>query len=97
MSVERKCSVCGTWNTDVDYCSNCQALLSPLIIEEKREEEREKRRSNAPLTPLDIFIDRWKNHRFWVLRILYKILYTISVIFLSIAAFFAYLAASPNG
>lgn len=97
MGVERKCPKCQTWNQDNDLCSQCGELLSPELIEIKREEIREEIRQNTPLPPLDIFLAKWKNSRFWILRILYKILRTIAVIFLAIASFFAYLAASPNG
>lgn len=97
MAIERKCPNCGTWNQDNDYCSSCGTLISPIIIEEEREKEREERRKNAPLSKTDIFINNWKNSRFLLLRWLYKILYTISVIFIGIASFFAWMAASPNG
>lgn len=97
MAVERKCLVCQTWNNDNDYCTNCGNLLSPVLIEEKRERERELRRNLVPPTKLDIFIDNWKNSRFLVLRVIYQILYGIAFIFFAIASFFAYLAASPNG
>ncbi len=96
MAVQRKCPNCGTWNGDEDYCVSCNTLLSPVIIEEKREEEREKRRYRPP-TKFDLFIERWKNSKYWAMRILYKILYTIGMIFAGIAAFFAWLAAAPNG
>lgn len=97
MAIERKCPNCGIWNQDNDYCSSCGTLISPIIIEEEREKEREERRKNAPLSKTDIFINNWKNSRFLLLRWLYKILYTISVIFIGIASFFAWMAASPNG
>lgn len=97
MSTERKCPSCGTWNLDQDYCTECKTVLSPEIIEEKREEDREHRRLTTPPSSMDIFLDKWKNNRFWVLRILYKIVYTVFVIFVGIASLFAYLAASPNG
>lgn len=97
MAIERKCPKCTIWNKDNDYCTNCGTLISPVIIEEQREKEREERRNNAPLSKTDIFIDKWKNSRFFLLRWLYKILYTISVIFIGIASFFAWMAASPNG
>lgn len=96
MGVERKCPNCGTWNKDEDYCVNCGTVLSPKIIEEKREKKREKRRYRPP-TKFDLFIRKWKNSRFWLLRVLYRVLYTIGVIFFAIASFFAWIAASPNG
>lgn len=97
MATERKCPSCNTWNKNEDYCASCSTLLSPKIIEEKREEEREERRKNIPLTKFDIFLQKWENSKYLILRILYKIVYAISVGFFAIASFFAWLAASPNG
>jgi len=96
MATERKCPNCQTWNKNNDYCTECNTLLSPVIIEQEREKEREKRRYRPP-SKLDIFIDKWKNSRFLIMRILFKIVYSVAVIFFSIASFFAWLAASPNG
>ena len=97
MATERKCPSCSTWNKEEDYCTNCGTLISPIIIEQKREEMREERRKSIPPTKFDIFIDRWENSRYLLLRILYKVVYTITIGFLAIASFFAWLAASPNG
>lgn len=97
MGVERKCTKCNTWNKDEDYCVNCGNVLSPQIIEALREEKREEARKNKAPTKLDIFLDKWKNSRFFLFKALYYILYSIGVIFFSIAGFFAWMAAAPNG
>ncbi len=97
MAIERKCPNCETWNSDNDYCTKCGTMISPIKIEEERERVREEIRQNAPLSKTDIFINNWKNSRFFLVRWLYKIVYTISVIFIGIASFFAWMAASPNG
>lgn len=97
MATERKCPSCSTWNKDEDYCTSCSLLLSPKIIEEKREEVREERRNSIPPTKFDLFLERWKNSNYLLLRVLYKIVYAISVTFIAIASFFAWLAATPNG
>jgi hypothetical protein len=97
MASERKCPSCSTWNKDEDFCTSCGLLLSPKIIEEKREEVREERRNNIPPTKFDLFLERWKNSNYLLLRVLYKIVYAISVTFIAIASFFAWLAATPNG
>lgn len=97
MATERKCPSCSIWNKEEDYCINCGTLISPIIIEQKREEMREERRKGIPPTKFDIFLDRWENSRYLLLRILYKVVYTITIGFLAIASFFAWLAASPNG
>lgn len=96
MATERKCPNCQTWNKDEDFCTQCNTVLSPVIIEEEREKVREKRRHREP-TKFDLFIARWKNSKYWALRALYSVLYTIGVIFFAIASFFAWIAASPNG
>lgn len=97
MATECKCPKCETWNKDLDYCSNCGHLISSKIIEENREVAREERRNSIPATKLEIFIKNWKESKYFLLRLIYKILYTIAFIFITIASLFAYLAASPNG
>ena len=97
MAIERKCPKCGIWNSDNDFCVECGTVLSPIIIEEEREKSREEIRKNTPLSKTDVFLNNWKNSRYFLLRWSYKILYTISVIFFGIASFFAWMAASPNG
>ena len=94
---EIKCSKCGTWNKDLDYCATCSELISPILIEEEREKVREEIRQNTPPTKLDIFIEKWKNSRFFLIRAVYYILYSIGFIFFSVAGFFAWLSATPNG
>jgi hypothetical protein len=97
MSVQRKCSTCQTWNSDVHHCSNCGTPISSRIIEEHREAKRENRRQNKLPSNLELFILKWEGSNYFILRVLYKIVYTIAFIFLAIASFFAYLAAAPNG
>ena len=97
MAVERKCLKCNTWNKENDYCTKCGNAISPVVIEEIREKKREEIRKNTPPSKTDVFIDKWKNSQFFLLRWLYHILYTIAFIFFAIASFFAWLAASPNG
>ena len=67
------------------------------MIEKEREEKREEIRKNTPPPALDQFLNRWENSRYLLLRILYKIVYGVSIAFMAIASFFAYLAATPNG
>lgn len=97
MPVERKCPVCSHWNGSENHCSVCGTVLSPEIIEKQREEEREARRKNQPKTPLDHFLENWENSRFYLLRITFKIVYTIWAIVMGIAFFFAYLTIGSNG
>lgn len=96
MGVQRKCPQCGHWNGDQTHCMNCRTLLDPIIIEEEREKVREQQRFRPP-DKFDIFIDKWKHSKYWILRVIFQILYSILVIFFAIAGFFAWLAASPNG
>lgn len=97
MATERKCPSCKTWNKNEDYCTNCGTVLSPQIIEEQREQQREERRNSTPPSKFDLFLEKWENSPYFVLRILYKLVYGVSVAFIAIASLFAWLAASPNG
>lgn len=98
MALKRKCQQCDTWNDGAaDYCIHCGNVLSPALIEAERERQREERRRNEPKTPLDLFLESWEKSRFLLLRILYKIVYTITAIVMGIAFFFAYITIGSNG
>lgn len=96
MGIERKCPSCQTWNNDEDYCINCARIISPILIEEEREKQRKIERFTEP-SKFDAFIMKWKNSKFFVFKVLYKIAYGIAAIFFGIAALLAYLAAALNG
>lgn len=91
MSVERKCKSCKTWNKDNDNCINCGALISPGLIEIIRVRKRERKRENIPPSSLDIFLEKWKNSKFFLFRVIYYILYSIISVFFAIVAFITYI------
>lgn len=97
MSVERKCPKCGQWNNDNDYCRQCGEVLSPVIIDEKREAVREKLWAEDKETAFDRFLIRWKNSGFFLFRWIYYTFYSIGMIFLAIASFLAYITVGSNG
>ena len=97
MAVERKCLKCQTWNKDNDFCINCGAPISPVSIEKKREQEREKLKKPIVPSKFTKFLEIWKNSRFLPLRWLYYIFYSIAFVFFSIASFFVYLSVAGNG
>jgi len=86
-----KCKWCQTWNTDVDYCSNCNAVIS--MEEEARLEDKihaEKIR-NAPKSKLDLFIEKYKNHPNFIVKGIFYIFYSVYFIVMSIGTFMAWL------
>lgn len=97
MAVERRCLSCGTWNKDNDYCSSCNAPLAPEIIKEIKETERLEKIANQPPDKLDIFVEKWKNHKFFVVRLSFMICYSIWTVFMAIGGFFTWLAATSVG
>lgn len=89
--VEIKCKSCNTWNTDADYCKNCNAVIS---MEEEARLEVELQAEiirNKPKTKTDIFLEKWKNHPNFILKGFYYIFYSIYLIFASIGAVIAWL------
>ena len=89
-----KCPNCGIYNTNEDYCSNCNTLLSYKIrrklafaqAEKERKERESKYEKDSPW-----FFDTYINHRFWAVRTITKILHSIWLGFLAIGAFLAWL------
>jgi ferredoxin len=95
--IERKCLSCGTWNKDEDHCTNCGNPISPteiVKVETKRKREEE---ANKPPDKFQVFADRMKNHKYFLMRVIYRIGYSIGVVFAALGAFFAWMVAMANG
>ncbi len=94
--IERKCPNCGTWNTDVDHCTNCNTLINLALIEEKvweeRKEEEEKNKDK-----IDLFIEKYKKHPNILLRAMFYSVYSVWLIVMGIGSFLAYLIAWTAG
>jgi len=95
--IERKCLSCGTWNKDEDHCSNCGNPISPeqiIKVETKRKKEEE---ANKPKDKFDLFAERMKNNESPFMRFIYKVGYSIGMVFAAIGGFFAWMVAMANG
>lgn len=94
---QRKCSKCGHWNTDLDYCEKCNNLLNLQLQVEIEQQQKEERRSIQPPDRLDRLFDAFKHSRFLPIRILYHILYSIWLVFIAVLSFFMYILAWGPG
>lgn len=95
--IERKCLNCGTWNKDEDFCTNCGAPISPKEIEKKEAQEKRIEEANKPKDKFDLLAERMKEHDSAFVRFLYKVAYSIGMVFAAIGGFFAWLVAMANG
>lgn len=95
--VQRKCSKCGHWNGDVDYCTACDNLISLTKQIEIEHEQKVTTRINKTPDKLDEFIEAFKNSRFLVFRVVYKVIYSIWLAFIAILSFFLYALAWGPG
>jgi len=95
--IERKCLNCGTWNTIEDCCKTCGKPISQREIE--RVDAREKRiiELQKPKDAFQLFAEKLKNHRYFLVRVIYRIGYSITLVFGVIGAFFAWMIALANG
>ena len=93
MGVERICKSCKTWNKDNDKCINCGAIISPKLITKIKEKIRKKAIKDLPPSSFDVFLEKWKNSNYFIVKVLYHIIYSIGTVFFAIAAFLTYLAA----
>lgn len=93
-----KCSNCGTFNTNSDYCENCGALINPKLKREKsdqkRHDDREEEDRNRVKGKFELFIERNLNHKFILIRLFFQLLYGIWFVVMAIGAFIAWLFAA---
>lgn len=93
-----KCSNCGTFNTNKDYCENCGELINPKLKREisnqKRLEQQEEDERNRVKGKFELFIERNRNHKNIFIRLFFQLLYGIWFIVMAIGAFIAWLFAA---
>lgn len=94
MASHIKCPNCGIYNTNVDYCTNCNTPLSSQKRHEQKlakeeAERREQQRIKKEASPS--FYERNKDHRFLIVRIFVKIVHSIWMGFVAIGMFIAWL------
>lgn len=95
--IERKCLACGQWNQSENRCTNCNNPISPEEITRVEEKIKLEIERNIPKTNFELFVERMKNHRYLFVRIIYKISYSITLVFAAIGGFFAWMIAMANG
>jgi uncharacterized C2H2 Zn-finger protein len=93
-----KCPNCGVFNTDRDYCKNCNKLLSQEIIRQQRLEKVQQEEIDKVIYERENpnFIERMKKHPNFLYRFFGWILYsgyvTVTTIGTAIAWFIASIA-----
>lgn len=99
MSVKtnRKCPKCGLWNENQDYCTNCNQLLNPVKIRIKEDTKRKEEFSTKPPDQIDKFINQFKESKFFFIRWIYYVLYSIWFVFGVIVSFILYMVAGTVG
>ena len=90
-----KCSNCGVFNINKEYCESCNALIShPKKIKEKAQEEKEKELTIA-ITALEkvTFIKKLRTHPFFLWRFFGWIFHSVWIIINIIGALIAWFVA----
>lgn len=96
-SVNRKCPKCGHWNNDEDNCTSCGYVLNPKIIRKQEIIEEERKFSAKPPDSIDIFLQKFKNSRFFLIRWFYYILLSVWLVFGVTVSFILYMVAGTVG
>ncbi len=96
-TVNRKCPKCHTWNTDNDYCTNCNELLNHQIRLKEAEQARQTEWDNRKLDKIDATIKRMQYSKYAVVRILFYFVYSVWMIIFWISSFFITMIAMGPG
>lgn len=96
MGTTIKCYKCGTYTVDSDYCSSCNTLINHAKRRALERETAEKRRTeiqNEEAKETDAFIEKYRNHKFLIVRFFAEIVYYVWVIVMAIGAFIAWVVS----
>jgi len=94
MASHVKCPNCGVYNTNEEYCTQCNTLLSykkrrELAFAQDKKDRLERERLQNEASPS--FYDKYKDHKFLIVRIFVKITHSIWLGFMAIGVFIAWL------
>ncbi len=89
--IQRKCSNCGTWNGNVDYCIKCNSVISLEEEDRIRTEQFEEEQKNHPKGKIDLLIEKYKNYDNIFVKGTFYIFYSVYLVFFVICAFLAWL------
>lgn len=96
-TIERKCTHCGTWNGNVDVCENCNNPVSIKEIERIEQIEKAAIAAQQPKERIEIWIEKYKNHPFFLVRWIFLVLNAIFMVFMGIGSLIAYFIAWSAG
>ena len=90
-----KCSNCGVFNTNNEYCESCNTLIShQKKIEEKKEVVHQKEVEDAIIKlEKETFIKKLRKHPFFLMRFFGLILHSVWIVLNIIAGFVAWFVA----
>ena len=94
--LERKCLECGNWNKDEKFCTNCNNAIAPEEIIKVEEKKKRIEEANKPKDKWQVIAEKLKTHKSPFVRAVYKIGYSIGLVFAAIGGFFAWMLAMAN-
>jgi ribosomal protein L37E len=94
MASHIKCLNCGVYNTNEDYCTNCNTPLSykkrrELDYAQQEKKRRERERIQKEKSPS--IYEKYKDHHSLIVRVFVKIVHSIWMGFIAIGMFIAWL------
>jgi len=97
MPVERKCPHCKTWNKSNDFCTNCEATISPQQIIRERIKIQKQEEQNKTPSKIDLFLKKIKTSTNPLIKTAYYFLASIWAIYMFLLGIILYLSAVTNG
>ncbi len=91
--VEIKCTHCGYWNSEHDYCEECHQPISQKEIQKQEQQKIEQRPKVDKRDKLDESLAHLKNHRFLLVRIIFHMIYSTVWVFWVISSVFSMIVA----
>ncbi len=95
--IQIKCRKCNSWNNGGDYCKNCNAVISMREQERLETKAKQDAEDAKPDDKLDIIIKKYRHHKYFIVRAIFYVFYSIYLIFAAIGAFLAWLLVMSQG
>ncbi len=95
--MKRKCPDCQTWNETNTHCTNCGYVLDYELRRQQEVKAFEEEQASRPPDKTTVFLDSMKHSRFFPIKAIYYLFYSVWALFAAIlSGIMFFIAAGPG-
>jgi uncharacterized membrane protein YvbJ len=92
-----KCTECGHWNKDLDFCEKCNSPVSAKQVQKTRDQQRKEKTKFRKANSVDLWLGKMSKSENIFVKVFYRVIYSAWFIIMSLISLAIYLVAGTPG